>query len=145
MTTKQLSKRLMSTFYASVILELLMVTLYETDFILEGGMTGHNTAEFIMCTIMELLTIIVIPIALRMIKYGAVVNIIREKQQQGLYSIAMIRMSLLIVPMLVNTLCYYLFMNVAFAYMAVVLAISLFFIIPTKGRCEAELETETEQ
>lgn len=142
MTTKQLSKRLMSVFYTSVLLEIAIVTLYESEIILEGGMSGNKTAEFIVCTIMELLTIIVIPIALRMIKYGAVLNVIREKHEEGLYNVAMMRMVMLIIPMFVNTLCYYLFMNVAFAYLAIVLAISLFFIVPTHSRCCAELEIE---
>ena len=48
------------------------------------------------------------------------------------------RMMLLAVPLLLNILFYYLFMKVMFAYLAIILAISLIFIIPTVARCESE-------
>lgn len=139
---KQLSKGLMSVFYAAVILELCIVALYETNIIIEGGFAGNVTAEFIVATVMELSTIIIVPVALRMIKYGAVRNIIRREKEEGLRKMALLRMAMLVLPLLVNTMCYYLFMNAAFAYMAIVLAISLVFIIPTETRCKIELEEE---
>lgn len=139
---KQLSKRLMSFFYATAILELGIVALYETNIILEGGFAGNTTAEFLSATVMELLTIIVVPVALRMIKYGAVRNIIRREREEGLRKVCMLRLTMLMLPMLVNTMCYYLFMNVAFAYLAIVLAISLVFILPTEARCRMEMEED---
>lgn len=137
---KETSKKLMSTFWLGIILELLIVCCYETNIMLEGGFAGNTTAEFIVATVMVLLTIIVIPIALRMIKYGVVQNLLRREREQGLYKASMMRMALLMVPMLLNTVCYYHFLNVEFAYLAIVLAISLVFVVPTVKRCEAEME-----
>lgn len=137
---KKTSKRLMSAFYLAVILELLIIVCFESDIILQGGFAGQHTAEFIIATIMELLSVIVVPIALRLIKYGAVQNIIRRDREEGLYKVSMLRMLLLIIPMLLNTLFYYHFLNVAFAYLAIVLAISLVFVIPTEKRCISETE-----
>lgn len=139
---KKISKRLMMLFAASLVLEVIIVLLYESQIILEGGYAGNNTAEFIVATVMELLTIIVVPVSLKMIKYGTVQSIIRQQREKGLYKVARFRMFLIILPMLVNTLCYYLFMNVAFLYLAIVLVITLVFIVPTEKRCEDELEVE---
>lgn len=135
---EKVSKQLMSTFWLATLLEIIIVVCYETNLMLEGGFAGNVTAEFIMVTVMELLTIIMIPIALKMIKYGAVRNIIKREGASGYYRVAMMRMCMIFLPMLVNTLCYYLFMNVAFVYMAIVLAISAIFVYPSKNRCEAE-------
>lgn len=129
----------MSLFVTSLLLEAVIVMCYETNIILEGGYAGNVTAEFITVTVMELVTIVSVPVALKMIKYSASQDIIRRKREDGLYKLASIRMALIVVPMLVNTLCYYLFLNVAFAYLAIVLAISLAFIVPTAKRCESEM------
>ena len=50
-----------------------------------------------------------------------------------------LRMLMLCVPMVINTLCYYLFMNVAFAYMAIILFICLFLVYPSLDRCYSEI------
>ena len=47
-------------------------------------------------------------------------------------------MSLLADPMLINTLLYYVFMNVAFGYMAIIGLLSMVFVYPSKSRCEQE-------
>ncbi len=44
-------------------------------------------------------------------------------------------------PMLVNAVLYYVFMNVAFGYMAIILFLSTLFIFPTQERCEQEYNT----
>ena len=42
--------------------------------------------------------------------------------------------------MVVNTLLYYIYMNTTFGYMAIIMALCLPFVFPTKGRCLAEIE-----
>lgn len=139
---KKITKQLRVIFFMFCLLEVGFVLCYETGIILEGGFSGMMTAEFLTATVMELLTIIVIPVALKMIKYGAVRNVINREGEAGYYRMARCRMFLLLIPMLANTLCYYLFMNVAFAYMAIVLAISLVFIYPTENRSITEAGME---
>ena len=117
---------------------------YECGVILEGGYAGYTTAEFIVATVMELLTIIIIPVALKMMKWGAVRIVIRNEGAAGYYRVALRRMWMLLIPMLANTLCYYLFMNVLFAYMAIILAISLVFVYPSENRCIAEADIDGE-
>lgn len=139
---KKITKQLRSTFWLFCLLEVCIVACYECGLYVEGGFAGNITSEFITATVMELLTIIIIPIALKMMKWGAVRAVIRNQKEAGYYRMALNRLWLLLIPMLANTLCYYLFMNVAFAYMAIVLAISLAFVYPTEKRAEAEAELE---
>jgi hypothetical protein len=42
--------------------------------------------------------------------------------------------------MMVNTWLYYMFMNVAFGYMAIILLLSLMFVYPSKVRCEQDVK-----
>jgi hypothetical protein len=63
-----------------------------------------------------------------------------EKKADALLSWGVLRLGLLSVPMILNTLFYYLFMNVAFGYMAIILFLCLFFVVPTMDRCQSEVE-----
>jgi hypothetical protein len=136
---KETSRKLMIPYIGSIILAAGMVVLYETQIILEGGLAGDVQGEFLTVTIMELLTICSIPLALRLFKFKAVRSIIERKKADGLFRMALVRMALICLPMLVNTLLYYLYMAPAFGYMAMVGFISMAFITPTVKRCDSEL------
>lgn len=132
------SKSLMTIFASFLALEALIIVLYETNVFLEGGLCGDANTEFLTTIFMELLTICVIPLALKLFKFEAVRKYITVHCAEGHKKCAIVRMVMLMLPLLVNTLCYYLFMKVAFAYLAIILFISLAFIIPTKARCDSE-------
>lgn len=142
---EQFRKKLKTVFCVGVIVEVAIVILYETGLLMEGNFATNTTAEFLIATVMDLATIIVIPVALRMMKYGAVQNIIREQREGGHYKVALLRLNMLMLPMLLNTIFYYYFLNVAFIYLAIVLAISLVFVVPSKKRCDQELEICSER
>lgn len=133
------SKKLMTVFVASLILEAAIVLIYELQILLEGGLCDNANAEFLAGMVMDVVTIAAIPLALRLFKFSAISNYISSHGAEGHYRCALLRMMMLVVPMLVNTLCYYLFVRVSFVYLAIILAISLVFIIPTKKRCDSEL------
>ena len=86
---------------------------------------------------MELLTLCIIPMSLRLFKFGAVSR--RLVSAESLLKYGMVRMLMLCLPMLANTLLYYLYMNVAFGYMAIIVFLCLAFVLPTKTRCESEV------
>lgn len=132
------SKPLMAIFVSFLALEALIIILYETNIFLEGGMCGDANTEFLFTIAMELITICTIPLALKLFKFEAVQKYIAEKGMFAHRKCAVFRMLMLLLPLLVNTMCYYLFMKVAFAYLAIILFISLAFIIPTKARCDSE-------
>ena len=135
---KETSRKLMIPYIGSIVLAAVMVVLYETQTILEGALAGDVQGEFLAVTVMELLSICSIPVALRLFKFRKVRDIIERKKAEGLYLMALVRMALICLPMLVNTLLYYLYMAPAFGYMAIVGFISMAFITPTVTRCESE-------
>lgn len=135
---KETSRKLMIPYIGSIVLAAVMVVLYETQTILEGALAGDVQGEFLAVTVMELLTICSIPVALRLFKFRKVREIIESKKAEGLYLMALVRMALICLPMLVNTLLYYLYMAPAFGYMAIVGFISMAFITPTVTRCKSE-------
>ncbi len=117
-----------------------VVVLYETDILPSGERVGESTTtEFVVTTIMELITIAVIPLSLKLFKLRNVRNDIVRRQEQALTRWGLLRMLLLMVTMMANTLLYYGYMNTTFGYMAIILLLCLPFIVPTQSRCEAEL------
>ena len=124
----------------AVFLVLIVIGLYETNILLEGALcNGDKEQEFLVTTILQLLTICNIPLALRLFKFKTVKEVISQKREKGHFYVASLRMALLVFPMIANIICYYLYMNVAFLYLTIILALSLVFIIPTKDRCDSEL------
>lgn len=124
----------------AVFIVLIVIGLYETNMLLVGALcNGNKEQEFIVTTILQILTICNIPLALRLFKFEGIKKIINKKRGKGHFHMASLRMSLLTLPMIANIICYYLYMNVAFLYLTIILAISLVFIIPTKDRCDSEL------
>ena len=77
--------------------------------------------------------------ALRLFRFSAV-----ARQLTTTYALlrwGTLRLLMLCVPMVANTLLYYLYMNVAFGYMGIILLLCLAFVLPTKARCDAEVKT----
>ena len=116
----------------------LAVVLFETDLLPCGVLRGQQVDfEFVAAVAMEILTIAFIPLALKLFKLRAVAK--RLRTPQALLCLGSLRLAMLTVPMVVNTLLYYLFMNVAFGYLAIILALCIFFVFPSMSRCEAEV------
>jgi hypothetical protein len=125
-------------FYSIVVPAILLVLLFESNVFPTGLYADNKTADFLFTTIMEILTICCIPLALRLIKDKTMKKYDVPRRMQIYRRKAMLRLLLLGCPLLVNTFLYYLFMNVAFGYMAIILFLCLLFIIPTKERQQRE-------
>ena len=136
---KHTQRILTCAFTAPIVLALLLVLLFETDLLPYGTLTELKHAEFITAIIMELLTIAVIPLALKLFKLRPVAARLNSPGQLARFGL--VRILLLATPMVANTLLYYLFMNVAFGYMGIILLLCMVFITPTQERCHAELNT----
>lgn len=141
---KNTQKLLMRVFVAFVVTALAMVALFETDILPCGIMKGSRAdGEFLAVTFMELLTLCAIPVALRLFRFG---NVARNLvSADGLRRWGIVRMLLLCVPMVVNTLLYYMYMNVAFGYMGIILFLCLAFVYPSTSRCESEVASKDVQ
>ncbi|KXB83102.1 hypothetical protein HMPREF3034_01337 [Prevotella sp. DNF00663] len=120
-----------------------MVVLFESDLLLPGDWTTDKSAEFLWAVVMELLTICVIPLALRLFHFTKVEKqiISSSSETSGAYRrLAILRLLLLMIPLVANTFLYYMFMNVAFGYMGIILLLSACFIYPSLSRCLSETQ-----
>ncbi len=131
-------KKLLVLFWSSVFIALLLVAVFETDTLMPGAQAGVSSYEYIATMVMELLTIVLIPLALRLFKFRRVQNDFSADSEEALFRWGTVRMGMLAAPMIINTLLYYVFMNVAFGYMAIIGLLSMVFIYPSKSRCEQE-------
>lgn len=128
----------MTTFCVFLAVSAVLVVLFETEILPTGLLkTEEKSDEFVLLCLMELLTICVIPLALRLFRFRRVAQ--RLTTPKALLHWAGFRLYLLCVPMVVNLLLYYLYFNVAFGYMGIILLLCLFFVVPTRARCESEL------
>lgn len=122
-------------------LALIVVVLFETDVLMFGYYAGSGEqAEFLLTTMMELLTLAVIPLALKLFKFPRVHVDLVSRKAEALRKWGLLRLLMLLVPLLVNTLLYYAYANVAFGYMAIILVIVLPFVYPSMERCQSETE-----
>lgn len=122
-------------------LALIVVVLFETDVLMFGYYAGSGEqAEFLLTTMMELLTLAVIPLSLKLFKFPRVHADLVSRKAEALRKWGLLRLLMLLVPLLVNTLLYYAYANVAFGYMAIILVIVLPFVYPSMERCQSETE-----
>lgn len=131
----------MTIFLTAIAVGLVIVVLFENDLLPCGIMISDDkSVEFVVATIMELLTICVIPVALKLLRFKRISKLLTSAE--ALSKWGTIRLLMLCVPMIVNTVFYYMFMNVAFGYMGIIIFLCLFFVVPTKERCRSEIRTE---
>ncbi|MBR6455803.1 MAG: hypothetical protein IKS72_02580 [Prevotella sp.] len=133
-------KILMMSFVMGIALTLAMAVAGEMNWLPVGKWQGYSNLEFIVLTVMELALICLIPLALRLFKFRKIKQQLTENGEPALIKWGLVRLDMLIFPMFLNTLFYYLFGNNSFGVMAVILLLCLFFVYPSKKRCETEVE-----
>ena len=121
---------LRTLFIASVGIAVVVAALYELDILPTGVLADRLQDEFLCTIAMELVTIVFIPIALRLFKTKDVEKRLDEGDIRTFKTWSIVRILMITVPLLMNTLLYYIFMNTAFGYMAIILLICLPFIYP---------------
>ena len=142
---KRIQKILQIHYFLNLIIVLLWIVLNENDvFNIVGSAHENTNSDFLSASIMEVITICFIPVSLRLFKFGAIRQAIKDDKTPLLntfFAYSLVRLEMLLMPMLVNAVLYYVFMNVAFGYMAIILFLSTLFIFPTQERCEQEYNT----
>ena len=121
---------LRTLFIAAVGIAVVVVALYELDILPTGVLADRPQDEFLCTIAMELVTIVFIPIALRLFKTKDVDRRLDEGDIKTFKTWSIVRILMITVPLLMNTLLYYIFMNTTFGYMALILLICLPFIYP---------------
>ena len=120
-------KKLRNLLIVTVAVPLLAAIVYECD-VLPTGVFAGNAQEFLAVIFMELLTIVMIPLALRLFKAKDVERKVEEGDTSALRKWGALRILMITVPLLLNTMGYYLYMNTTFGYMALILLICLPFV-----------------
>ena len=115
---------------ANVGVAVVIAALYELDILPSGMMTGRPQDEFLSTISMELITIVFIPVALRLFKTKDVEKRLEEGNIKAFRKWGLVRILMITIPLVLNTLLYYSFMNTTFGYMALILLICLPFIYP---------------
>jgi hypothetical protein len=133
---------LLAFYILAIIVCVMLVVFYETELLPTGVMASDKQSEFLLTTLMELVTLGGIFLALRLFKFKKVHQILCSHRAPALMKLGMLRLSLLLIPMQVNTLLYYLYMNPAFGYMAIILLLCLPFVYPSMNRCLDETTEE---
>lgn len=128
-------------FWTLLLTSVIIAVIFETG-IMESGYlaTQESNTEFILTIIIELLTLAVIPLSLKLFRFKSVKQSLIAGRETALVKWGTIRISMLLLLLLLNVILYYLFMNTSFAYMALIVIICLPFIYPSMDRCLIEVE-----
>ena len=95
-------KVLNTIFIASLCISAAMVLLFETDILPDGIYhTATGASELVWATVMELLTICIIPVALRLFRFRHIAE--RLVSSEALLNWGALRLLMLCVPMVLNT------------------------------------------
>lgn len=125
-------------FWVPIVVCLAMIIPYENDWLLAGNLENDKLTEYYVAIALELITICLIPLALRLFKFKRLQSYLMAAPDERYLPLAAARMAMLTVPMMVNCFLYYQFVNVAFGYMGIIDLLAMVFIYPSKTRCQQE-------
>ena len=136
----RISKYLTLIYMLLVAVTLVVIVLYETDVLESGILAEDKQSEFILTFVMELVSLGAAFLGLRLFKFKTVHNDLITRQESAMMKWGTIRLLILEVPMLADTLLYYIYMNTTFGYLAIILLLCLPFVFPSLSRCLGEVE-----
>ena len=97
------------------------------------------TRNYVIQMVMILLTLGQIPLALRLFRFTNIHRELISYPEQAMLKWGIIRILLLGVLLVANILLYYFYaFEPAYGYLAIIVLLSMPFILPTLSRCEAE-------
>ena len=137
---KTVSRLLLVQFWTSVIAAIAVVVLYECGVIDSGTLSHSRQTEYYLLLVMEPLTLAGIFGALYMFKLRRIDGDLKSRGAVALKQWATLRIAILGVLLVVDTICYYLFMAASFGYMAIMVALAFCFVYPNLSRCKADIE-----
>lgn len=135
-----IQKKLQLIFWIPIVLSAIIIVSGELDIIPNGILANDKQVEFVIMSMMEILTIIAIPVALKLFKFKAIANKLASDTLLHFERWGFVRLCLLNVPMVINLVCYYLFVGAGFGYLSIILFLSLFFVYPSLSRCYNETD-----
>lgn len=139
---KAVQRALLAQFCVYIIAALSVVAFYEMELLLPGVLADKATVQYVMLIVMELVTIVFIPLSLKMFSVRKIKSNLVSKGTPVLLRLGSLRLAMLGVPIVANTLFFYLTMAVAFGYLAILGALCLAFVFPSMSRCMNEIDPE---
>lgn len=132
----------MTIFVSFVVMSALIVLVFETGILSLGYLAGKEPSEFILTLMMELITLGCAFLALRLFKFETIRHDLLNRKETALMKWGMIRLLLLMLPLTIDTLLYYIYIKPTFGYLAIIMVLCLPFIYPSMDRCLTETEEE---
>ncbi len=140
---KQTQTILKLQFWTDLTVTAVMAVLFETEVLSTGLLAGLSpNTELVITTLVELLSLLLIPVSLKMFKFKPVRQDLVQRKEQALRKWGVVRFGVLFSVLFVNTLLYYIYMNTAFEYLAIITLLCLPFVYPSRDRCLTETEEE---
>lgn len=137
-------KTIFITILATTALIYLLGEYLEVDLGILNGTS--ETTLYVVQTVMVLATLALIYLSLRLFKFKHVQNDLCDRKEDALTFWGTVRLSLLGLILIGNTLLYYLFdQEPNFGHLAVISLLVMPFVYPSKRRCEAEVTASEQQ
>ena len=140
---KKVSKQLMVFYIVQIVMALVVIVLFETGELPVGVMAADKQSEFVLTALMEILSLGAAFLGLRLFKFQAIHRDLVSRKEPAMWKWGMTRLLILQVPMVINTLLYYIYMNTTFGYLGIILLLCLPFVFPSLSRCLAETTEES--
>jgi hypothetical protein len=140
---KKVSKQLMVFYIVQIVMALVIIVLFETGELPVGVMAADKQSEFVLTALMEILSLGAAFLGLRLFKFQAIHRDLVSRKEPAMWKWGMTRLLILQVPMVINTLLYYIYMNTTFGYLGIILLLCLPFVFPSLSRCLAETTEES--
>lgn len=135
----------MAFFWAFLAITFLMVIVFENDWLPVGTWKKTASSDFAATTAMQLITIASIPTGMYLFQIKSIKRSLRAIPERNLRKWGTLRILMFGLPMLINTLFYYMYMNVSFGYMAIICLLCFPFIYPSMARCQQETLPENNE
>lgn len=98
--------------------------------------------EYMAAAVAEVATVVLLPAALLLFRTGGVRRRLRRGRWTVLLPLGVVRIVMMGVPLVGDTLLYYGFVSVSFAYLAIMTLVMMVFVYPSRGRCRDEVGAE---
>ncbi len=123
----------------------LLLVIFESGLITPGLLAGDDATNYIMTMVGVALTIIHIPLALKFLTFKRIKEQIHADEQRYT-QYAIVRIALLSVPLIYNTLAYEMLgCEPTCGYLALMVVVAFVFIWPTEDKICYERESEYNQ
>lgn len=118
----------------------ILIIFSELDLLPTGYWSLFTKSEYFSTLFMELLSLINIPLSLKIFHFSFIKKKMKSKDSLFL-NFCLVRLYMLLIPMAINIFFYYAYMNPALGYLGIICSITILFIYPSTQRCENEYKS----